>query len=118
MRRNAVAEAEDVPRRCTEGIEHAPNFLAHARWRRAQYRGVEIALQRDFGADSAARIARIHAPIESDRLATARGDALEPIAAALGEDDARDVVHLRYHLAHVGQRELLVLRRSETPAPG
>src|SRR6185436_14487102 len=89
MGRDAMPEIEYVAGCRTERVKHVAHLLAHPRGRRDEHRWIEVALQRNARADSAACFARIDTPVQSNRFATACRNALQPSAAALGEHDAR-----------------------------
>ena len=70
---DAVSEIENMSRRATEGIEYAPHLFAHARRRCAEHGWIEIALQRDLAADSAALSCIIYGADFAEQAANENG---------------------------------------------
>ena len=90
---DAVAEVENVPAaggRRPEAVQRGAHLGADALRRREQHVRIEIALQRHPVADTRPGRAEVDRPVEPDHVAAAGGDRLQPQAAALGENDARD----------------------------
>ena len=85
-----MTEIEYVAGATPEGLERLQNLATDDFRRGQEYRGIEIALQRGAGTDSPARISEVDAPVQTDAIASGRGDPLKPRRPALGEDDDRD----------------------------
>ena len=96
--RHAVAEVEDMPGTGSKVVQDVLRFPLDRRRRREKGHGIEVALQRDLRADTAARIGEARLPIDAERVGARCGHRLEPLPAALGEEDARHdatVLHAR-----------------------
>src|SRR5688572_18047780 len=111
---NAMAEIENMPVTAPEARQRSGNALAHRLRTGEQHLGIEIALQCNLPAHSAAGHAQRHRPVDADRVAPRLRHRFEPCTAALGEEDvwharalvlALDALH---HAAHVGEREFEV----------
>ena len=85
-----MTEIEYVTGSTPEGLERLLNLATDDFGRGQQHRGIEIALERGAGTDPPARISEVDAPVQTDAIASACGDLLEPRRPALGEDDDRD----------------------------
>src|SRR6266851_5515607 len=119
-----MTEIEYVAGSAPKGLERFLNLATDDFRRGQQHCGIEIALERGTGTDPPARISEVDAPVQTDAIASGRGDPLEPRRAALGEDDDRDprraraALELGQHPLDVFERELPVRRRRKAPAPG
>ena len=85
-----MTEIEYVAGSAPEGLERLLNLAADDFGRGQQYRGIEIALERGAGTDPPARISEVDAPVQTDAIASGRGDPLKPRRPAFGEDDDGD----------------------------
>src|SRR3990172_8726983 len=98
----------------------APDYIR----RREQYCRVEISLKCNARADALACVTDVNRPVETDRIATDRGNALEPAAASLGEYYARHphafvfALQARNHARGIGERELAECGVRQHTAPG
>src|SRR5256885_12335550 len=104
-----MAEVENVARLRSSRVEYQARFAFDRCGRCQQDLGIEVALQGDAGADRRAGAGHVGGPVEADGVATASGYALEPLAAALGEDDRRHLcpaflVQTRDHALDVRER--------------
>ncbi len=85
---------------------------------------VHVALQRDAVAYALAGFANVAGPVQAQGVGTGVGDAFQPQAAALGEENDRYFAAFMFanqaadDLAHVGQGEFLIRRRRKVAAPG
>ena len=61
-----MSEIEHVPRRRAGGAHDGGRFAPHSLRIREQHQRIEIALQRDPGADAPARLGQIDGPVEAD----------------------------------------------------
>src|SRR5690554_2943458 len=89
-----VAQVEDVAVPCgglAIVVEHPADLAADLLGFGHQAHGIEVALQRDAPAHEGARPAEIARPVETERIGPDVGEIVEPLAAALGEDDDRHV---------------------------
>jgi hypothetical protein len=96
---DAMAEVEDVPghaavgiARRAEAVQRGTRFGLHDLRRREQDHWVEVALQRDAIAHAPAGGTQVGRPVEADDVRADVGDRLQPLAAALREDDGRDAL--------------------------
>jgi len=72
-----MTEIEYVTGSTPEGLERLLN-LATDDFGEVAARGIEIALERGAGTDPPARISEVDAPVQTDAIASACGDLLEP----------------------------------------
>ena len=82
-----MAEIENKPRLGSGSLEDRAGLRLDGGRGRQQYLRVEIALQGDARAYPGACPRQVGHPIQPDGAAAAAGDVLEPLAAALGEDN-------------------------------
>ena len=124
FRRNAVTQVEHMPAALAVAGQDAPDFSADGFWLGVQHGRVHVALQRNLVADATAGVADVAGPVQAQGIRAGIGDAFQPQAAALGEQDHRHFTAFVFadqaadDLAHVGQGELLVRRRRQVAAPG
>ena len=89
---DAMAEVEDMPGVGAIGVENLLRFGGNSLGAAKQHCGIQIALQGNPITHLTAGGTDIHGPVEADRVGAAVGDVGQPQAAALGEDDARDLL--------------------------
>src|SRR5512139_3377355 len=109
---NAVAEIEDMAAALAVAGEDRRHFGADAFRRGVEDGRVHVALQSDLMADALARLAKVGGPVETEGIGTALRHRLQPLPAALCEEDHWHLAPFGFageagdDLAHVAQREL------------
>src|SRR6185295_15373139 len=89
VRQNTVAEVEDMTGMVAKIGEYLCHFLTDMRRAGVKRAGIEVALQRDAIAYAQAGIADLGGPVEAQCIAVGAGHGLEPLPAALGENNDR-----------------------------
>src|SRR5574340_1696388 len=112
--RNTVAEVEHVAGVVAVAVDDAGDLGADAVRGTVQRAGIEVALQGNLAVYAAAGLADVEGPVESERGGADPGHGFQPVAAALGEDDAGEATAFALlgqagdDALHVGEREFLV----------
>ncbi|CAI8744343.1 NAD-specific glutamate dehydrogenase [Pseudomonas sp. IT-P74] len=123
FRRDAVTQVEHVTTAFAIAGENAADFCADGFRFCVQHGRVHVALQRDLVTDTGAGTADVAGPVQAQCVGTSIGDAFQPQAAVLGEQDHRHLATFMLadqtadDFLHVGQGELLVRRSGEAAAP-
>ncbi|MNQ89873.1 hypothetical protein D3C85_1051950 [compost metagenome] len=124
FRGDAVAEVEHMARAGAVAGEDARHFGANRRGLGVEHARIHVALQGHLATDTAAGLADVAAPVQTEGVGTSGGHGLQPQAAVLGEQDHRHLAPVMLadqavdDLLHIGQRELLIGRRRQVAAPG
>lgn len=124
LRGDAVAEIEHMATALAVTGEDASDFSADGFRLGVEHGRVHVALQGDLVADTLAGVANVAGPVQTQGVGACIGDAFQPQAAVLGEQDHWDFAtfvladQAADDLAHVGQGKLLIRRCRQVAAPG
>src|SRR5690349_21125408 len=122
--RDAVAQVEDVTGTRAERLDDAARLALDGLRRAEEGHGIEVSLQCHARAHAPPRVAQVRLPVDAERIRAAGRHGLEPEAAPLREEDARDdaplalALQMPEHARGIGERELAIGLGCERAAPG